>query len=111
MTRIAAATLAGNARFPVCGFLVEGTERAACFGNGCPGFISSREVGDDAAGRNRHLTLVSGVTLRHAETAGLLRCGGRIGRRLRLPFMRHQTQAEADTEQGEEKRTIQPRHF
>ncbi len=69
MTGIAASTLAGNARFPVRAFLIERTKGASGFGDGRPGFVGSRKASNDATGRDRHLALVSGIALRHAETA------------------------------------------
>lgn len=99
MAGIAASTLAGNARLPVRAFLIEGAKRATGFGDGRPRFVGSREAGDDAAGGNRHLALVSGIAFRHAETAGLFGRRGGVRRRLGLPLVGNKAPCEDTAEQ------------
>lgn len=82
MSSAAAAAGAGDLGFPVRCFFVKPAKRLATFGNRRPGLVGSRCVGDEAAGRDRNLAMLRGFSLRHAETAGLLRRGRKIRRGL-----------------------------
>ena len=82
MSSAAAAAGAGDLRFPVRCFFVKPAKRLATFGNRRPRLVGSRCVGDEAACRNWDLAMLGGFSLRHAETAGLLRRGWKIRRGL-----------------------------
>ncbi len=110
MAGIAFCAVSGDTRFPVRALLVERTEGAPGFGDGRPGFICSGKLGDDAAGRNRDLTLVGRITLGHAEAAGMLGGGGGIRRRLRLPVVGLQAECEGGDGQDTNGQTDQPYH-
>lgn len=100
VSRTASTAGAGNLRFPVSGFLVEPAECLAALGNGGPRLGCARNMGNEAAGWNRYLTTLRGVTLRHAEAAGLF---GRsveveqiLGLRVRLERPETEQHEEAD---------------
>jgi len=59
----------GDSGLPISGFLVELAAGCATFGNGRPGFLRAGDMCDETPLGERHLTCLSGLTFRHAETA------------------------------------------
>ena len=75
MVGFAAATGAGNLGFPVCSLLVESAECFSTLGDGRPGFVSSGDIGHEAAYGEGNVTALRGLSLRHTETTRLF-CRG-----------------------------------
>ena len=71
MVRFAAATGAGDLGFPICGFVVESAECFSTLGDGRPGFVSSGDIGHEAADGEWDVTTLRNLSLRHTETARL----------------------------------------
>ena len=90
MVGFAAGTGAGDLGFPVCGFVVESAECFSTLGDGRPGFVGSGDIGHEAACRERDVTALQGLSLRHAETTRLFRSGGGLVERLSLGSGRRQ---------------------
>ena len=70
MVGFAAAAGAGDFGFPVGGFLVESAEGLSALRDGGPGFVGARNIGHEAAGGERDLAALRGLSLGHSETAG-----------------------------------------
>ena len=66
---------AGDVGFPICGLFVESAERISALGDRRPGFVSSGDIGHEAACGEGNVTALGGLSLRHAETA-ILFCRG-----------------------------------
>jgi len=66
---------AGDVGFPICDLFVESAERISTLGDRRPGFVSSRDMGHEAACGERDVATLRRVSLRHAETARLFCCG------------------------------------
>ena len=66
---------AGDVGFPICGLFVESAERISALGDRRPGFVSSRDMGYEAACGERDVTTLRRVSLRHAKTTRLF-CRG-----------------------------------
>ena len=66
---------AGDVGFPICGLFVESAERISALGDRRPGFVSSRDMGYEAACGERDMTTLRRVSLRHAKTTRLF-CRG-----------------------------------
>src|SRR5690349_17988219 len=71
LRRAAAAAGPGDLGFPICLFLVESAKRLAPSGDRRPRLARTGRMGDQAAGRNRHLTRVGRLALGHAEATRL----------------------------------------
>ena len=66
---------AGDVGFPICGLFVESAERISALGDRRPGFVSSRDMGYEAACGERDMSTLRRVSLRHAKTTRLF-CRG-----------------------------------
>jgi len=75
MVGLAAAAGAGDIGFPVCGFVVESAGSVSTLGDGCPGFVGSRDIDHKAACGEGDVTSLRGLSLRHTETTRLF-CRG-----------------------------------
>ena len=75
MVGFAAAAGAGDLGFPVCGFVVKPAESFSALGDGRPGFVGSWYIGHEAACGEGDVTALRALSLRHAETTRLFRCG------------------------------------
>ena len=75
MIGFAAATGAGDLGLPVCRFVVESAEYFSTLGDGRPGFVSSGDIGHEAADGEWDVTTLRSLSLRHTETARLF-CRG-----------------------------------
>ncbi len=75
MVGLAAGTGAGDFGFPVRVFLIESAECVSTLGDGRPGFVGSGDIGHEAANGEGDVTVLRGLSLRHAETARLF-CRG-----------------------------------
>lgn len=82
MSGAAAAAGASDLGFPVRRFFIKPAERFATFGNRRPRLVGSRSVRYKAPGRDWNLAMLGWLSLRHAETAGLLGRGRKIRRGL-----------------------------
>ena len=60
---------AGDVGFPICGLFVEPAERISALGDRRPGFVSSRDMGHEAACGERDVTTLRSLSLCYAETA------------------------------------------
>jgi hypothetical protein len=76
MAGVAAAAGAGDLGFPVCGFVVKSAECFSCLGDGCPGFVGSRDIGHEAAYYGEgDVTAPRSLSLRHTKATRLF-CRG-----------------------------------
>ena len=66
---------AGDVGFPICGLFVESAESISALGDRRPGFVSSRDMGHEAACGERDMTALRSFSLRHAKTTRLF-CRG-----------------------------------
>lgn len=66
---------AGDVGFPICGLFVESAESISSLGDRRPGFVSSGDMGHEAACGERDVTALRRVSLRHAKTTRLF-CRG-----------------------------------
>ena len=110
MAGIAARALTGNLGFPVRAFCVKGAEGATGFRDGSPGFIGPGKFGDDAAGRNRYLALMSRVTLGHTKTAGVFGRSRGVRGCLCMRVERHDAERDVHSEEGQRNHTNEPGH-
>ena len=110
MAGVTARALSGNFGFPVRPFLVERAEGAAGFRDGSPGFVRSGKLRDDAAGWDRYLALVGGISLGHAETTGMLSRCRRVRGCLCLRVERRDAERGVHTEEHHGHHTNQPNH-
>ena len=72
----------GNLGLPIGLFLIKTTGSFPALRNRRPRLVRSGHIGNEAAGGNRDLAMLRGLTFRHAEAASLFRGGGKVQRRL-----------------------------
>lgn len=66
---------AGDLGFPVCSPVVKPAGCFSALGDGCPGFVGSRDISHKAACREMDEAALRTLSLCHAETTRLFRRG------------------------------------
>jgi len=98
MVGFAAAAGAGDLGFPVRGFVVKSAKCFSTLGDGRPGFVCARDIGHEATSGEGDVTVLRGLSLRHAKTARLFCSGRRFGERLCLNRCGKAPQADENEE-------------